>query len=330
MKRRQVVCALPAFCLAGATGPLLAQPVRREGPARVAILDDAQESLRAAFWARFRKRLAEFGYTQGKDLVIDARYANGDLGRLDALATEIVATKPDVLVVVTTTVALAAKKVTSQVPIIALGPADPVKSGLVASLSRPGGNLTGASNNQAEIAGKWLELMREIVPGVQSFAYLTDTGNPGEMLVFHELEACARPFGIEAIVHDGVTAANVDKAFAAIAARRTHALIVATTASLLAQRQQIIDAAARARIAAIYARPEYAAAGGLVAYGADTGLLADRAADYVNRILRGTRPADLPFEMASAYRLVLNMRTAHALAIAIPQSIRVRADEIVE
>jgi putative ABC transport system substrate-binding protein len=150
------------------------------------------------------------------------------------------------------------------------------------------------------------------------------------MLVFRELETRAKPLGIASSVHDGVTSANLDKAFAAIVTQKSSALIVATTSSLLAQRQQIIDGAARLRLPAIYARPDFATAGGLVAYGTETGLLFERAADYVNRILRGAKPADLPFEMAATFRLVVNLRTARALGIAIPASIRVRADETIE
>lgn len=330
MKRRDVARALLALGLGAASPRPVAQPVRRDGPVRVAILDDAADSVRGALWTRFRRQLADLGYPEGKGIVYDARYADGDLARLDGLAAAIVATRPDAIVAVTTTGALAAKRATAQIPIVAIGPADPVKSGLVASLARPGGNLTGVSPNQAVIAGKWIDLLREIAPAAKSFAYLTDTGNPGETLVYDELRSLARPLGLAPSVHDGATAAGVDRAFAAIAAQRTHALIVATTTSLLAHRRQIVDGAARARIPAIYARPEYAHAGGLVAYGTDTGLVFERAADYVDRILRGAKPADLPFEMASRFTLVVNAGTAKALGIAIPNAVRVRADEVIE
>lgn len=160
--------------------------------------------------------------------------------------------RPDVIVAVTTTAALAAKRATSEVPIVALGPADPVKSGRIASLARPGGNLTGVSPNQAEIAGKWLELLREILPRAKSLAYFTDTGNPGEMLVFRDLESRARALGMTAEALDGATAANGDK------------------------------------------------------------------------------PADLPFEMAASFKLVLDLRAARELGIAVPQAVRIRADEVIE
>ena len=329
MKRRKALAALAA------TAPLLAQlayaqAVRRDGPARIATLDDAPAAIRASFWTTFRKRLAELGYVEGTNLVMESRFANGDLAKLDALAAELVALKPDVLAVVTTTVAIAAKKATSRIPIVAMGPADPVKSRLVASLGRPGGNLTGVSPNQAEIAGKWVDLLRELVPSAKSFAYLTDPANPGEMLVFDAVEARARTLGMSARALDGVTAAAVEHAFATIAQRRVDALVVATTASLLGQRQTIIEGAARARLPAIYARREYADAGGLLSYGTDGAAMPTRGAEYVDRILRGAKPAELPFEMAATFRLVLNLRAARALGLDIPQSVRVRADEVIE
>ena len=329
MKRRDAILALVALGLGAASFRMAAQP-RRQGPARVAILDDAPEAARQQLWAAFRNRLRELGYVEGRDVLIDARFAGGNPDRLPLLAAEVAAGKPDVLVVVTTTVAVAVKKETSTIPIVALGPADPVKSGLVVSLARPGGNLTGLAPNQGEIVGKWLELLRALRPNAKTLVYLTDTANPGEMLVYRDLEQQARSLGLESQAMDGINAANVDQAFAWMQTRRTDALVVATTAALLAQRRQIVDGAARLRIPAIYARQEYPEAGGLISYGTDSLALFARAADYVNRILRGTPPSELPFEMASTFRLVLNKRTSRALGLVIPQAVRIRADEIIE
>jgi putative ABC transport system substrate-binding protein len=329
MQRRGVVLALVALGVAGASLRLAAQS-KRPGPVRIAILDDASEASRQQLWAAFRKRLGELGYVEGRDVSIEARFAGGNPDRVALLAAELVAGMPDVLVVVTTTAAVAAKKATSTIPIVALGPADPVKSGLVMSLARPGGNLTGLAPNQAEIVGKWLDLLHALRPEAKALLYLTDTGNPGEMLVYRDLETRARALGIESRVMDGVSAANVEKAFASMQRRRTDALVVATTAALLPQRRQIVDGAARLRIPAIYARQEYAEAGGLISYGADSHVLFARAADYVSRILRGTPPAELPFEMASTFRLVVNLRTSRELGLAIPRDVRIRADEVIE
>lgn len=329
MKRRDAISALVAPGLTAPSFRVAAQSKRRD-PARVAILDDALEATRQQLWAAFRHRLRELGYVEGRDMLIEARFAGGNPDRLSLLAAELVAGKPDVLVVVTTTVAIAAKKETSTIPIVAVGPADPVKSGLVVSLARPGGNLMGLSPNQAEIVGKWLELLRALRPKAKTLVYLTDTANPGEMLVYRDLEQLARSLGLESQVLDGINAANVNQAFSSMEARRTDALVVATTASLLTQRQQIVDGAARLRIPAIYARQEYPEAGGLISYGTDSQALFARAADYVNRILRGTPPSELPFEMASTFRLVLNLRSSRALGLMIPRAVRIRADEVIE
>jgi putative ABC transport system substrate-binding protein len=329
MKRRSAIHAFVAVGLVAASVRAAAQP-RRSDPVRIVILDDAAEATRQQLWAAFRSRLRELGYIEGRNVLIEARFAEGNPDRLSQLAAELVARKPDVLVVVTTTVATAVKKETSTIPIVALGPADPVKSGLIASLARPGGNLTGLSPNQGEIVGKWLELLRALRPNAKTLAYLTDTANPGELLVYHDLEQRARSLGLESQVMDGINAEAVSQAFASMQARRTDALVVATTASLLTQRRQIVDGAARLRIPAIYARQEYPEAGGLVSYGSDSHALFARAADYVNRILRGTPPSELPFEMASTYRLVLNLRTSRALGLTIPQAVRIRADEVIE
>jgi putative tryptophan/tyrosine transport system substrate-binding protein len=329
MKRRDAIPALVALGLAAASFRTAAQP-KRPDPARVAILDEATEATRQQLWAAFRNRLRELGYVEGRDVLIEARFAGGNPDRLPLLAAELVAGKPDVLVVVTTTVALAVKKETSTIPIVALGPADPVKSGLVASLARPGGNLTGLSPSQGEIVDKWLELLRALRPNAKTLVYLTDTANPGEMLVYRDLEQRARSLGLESQVMDGINATNVDQAFASMQTRRTDALVVATTASLLPQRRQIVEGAARLRIPAIYARQEYPEAGGLISYGSDSQEIFARAADYVNRILRGAPPSELPFEMASTFRLVLNLRTSRALGLVIPQAVRIRADEVIE
>ena len=330
MRRRKALLWLAALGLGPAAPHASAQPGTRDGPARVAILDDANEATRERLWAALRGGLRQLGYVEGRNVVFAARFAGGDAGRLAALAAETVASRPDVIVTVTTTAAIAARKATSTIPIVALGPADPVKSGLVVSLARPGGNLTGLSPNQGEIAGKWLELLRALVPGARTLVYLTDTGNPGEMLVYRDLEQKARAMGITSRVADGTTAPNVDRAFASMHPVRPDGLVVATTAALLTQKRAIVDGAKRLRLPAIYARQEYPEAGGLVSYGADSLALFARAADYVDRILRGTSPSELPFEMASTFRMVLNPAAARDIGLAVPKEIRIRADEVIE
>jgi putative ABC transport system substrate-binding protein len=329
MKRRDSLAALVLLAICAHPVSVLPQTRSREASAKVAILDDAPEATRAELWLRFKRRLAELGYVEGRNLTIGQRFADGDVGRLPALAAELVAWKPDVLVAVTTPAAFAAKNATTDIPIVALGPADPVKSGLVASLSRPGGNLTGVSQNQAQITGKWAQLAREIMPRTKTLAYLTDTANAGEMLVFRSLEEQARSIGVQAVAFDGLGTARVEQAFAAIERERIEVLVVAVTSSLLPQRQQIIDSAARLRIPAIYARREYPDTGGLLSYGADIRDNFRRGAEYAQRILDGAKPSDLPFEMASTFLLVVNLKTAKALGVNIPSSVIARADDVI-
>lgn len=330
MTRPEAIFALVALGLGLSSLDGLAQERRRDRPARIAILDDAPEAVRARYWMVFRKRLTELGYTEGKDLLVETRSAGGDLDRLPSLAAELTALNPDVIIAVTTTAALAAKRATSRIPIVALGPADPVKSGLIASLAHPGGNVTGVSPNQAEIVGKWLELLGDIAPRAKSLVYLTDRGNPGEMLVFREVEQRAQRLGVKVRALNGVSRSTVEQAFADIERTRVNGLIVATTSSVLAQRRQIVDAAARLRLPAIYARQEYAEVGGLLSYAANLEAVFRRGAEHVDRILQGAQPAELPFEMSSTFRLILNMKTARALGVRIPQTLLVRADEIIE
>ena len=329
MKRRNALAVLALLAIGVCLVSVGPETWARTTPAKVAILDDAPEATRADLWLRFKRRLAELGYVEGKNLTILQRFADNDAGRLPALAAELVAWRPDVIVTVTTTAALAAKKATTTIPVVALGPADPVKSGLVASLSRPGGNVTGVSQNQAQIAGKWAQLAREIVPRAKTLAYLTDTANAGEMLVFQALEEQARSIGVKAVAFDGLERSRVAQSFAVIERDRIDVLVVAITSGLLPQRQQIVDSAARLRIPAIYARREYPEAGGLLSYGTDIGDNFRRGAEYAQRILDGAKPSDLPFEMASTFQMVVNPKAAKDLGLTIPSSVMARADDVI-
>jgi ABC transporter substrate binding protein len=212
--RRKLLVALGAGALAT---PFCAFAQLRDRPARIATLSDANEDSSAPLWAMFRKRLHELGYVEGTSYVIESRWANGDSERLPALAAELAALKPGVIVADGTPSALAAKQATVSIPIVAIRIADPVKAGLAASLARPGGNLTGTTIVTTNIAGKWLELLREVAPGVRSLAFLNDTSNAGAMLTFRELQEQARPLGVKVQALDGRNRSNVEQAFSAIA-----------------------------------------------------------------------------------------------------------------
>ena len=328
MKRRDAILALAAFGAAAWPSLAVAQPAKT--PRRIATLDDTHENSRTRDWAAFRERLQELGYTEAKGYVIEGRWAKVQPDRLPVLAAELVALNPDVIVTVSTPAALAAMRATARIPIVSVGATDPVKMGLIKSFARPEGNLTGIMMVQTDILGKYLELLREIAPKARSFALLTNIGNPASMLAFRELQQLAKPLGVAVRALDGSSRDNVERAFESMARERMDALIVGASGTLANQRQQIVEAAARLRIPALYARREFVEAGGLMSYGADYNALFARAADYVHRILQGAKPANLPVEQVSNIMMVLNLKTARALGIKIPDSIRLRADEVIE
>ena len=328
MKRRDTLLALLALGAAGGASVTLAQPAKPLR--RIATLDDTHESSRARDWAAFRKRLQDLGYTEEKGYLIEGRWAKVQPDRLPALAAELVALNPDVIVTASTPAALAAMRATARIPIVSVGATDPVKVGLVKSFSRPEGNLTGIMTVNLNIQGKWLELLREIAPKAKTIALLTNIGNPASMVGLRELQELAKPLGVAVKALDGSNPSNVERAFESITRERMDALIVGASGTLTNQRQQIVEAAARLRIPALYARREFAEAGGLMSYGADYNALFTRAADYVHRILQGAKPSELPFEQASVFRLVVNAKAVQALGLKIPESVRVRVDEVIQ
>lgn len=328
MKRRDAILTLLALGAAARSSIAIAQPARP--PRRIAILDNSHESSRARDWAAFRKRLQALGYTESKGFVIEARWGNAQAERLPALATELVALNPDVIVAASTDAALAAKRATSRIPIVSIGATDPIKVGLIKSFARPEGNLTGIMIVGPDIAGKWLELLREIVPNARSFALLAGISSPASTVLLRELQNLARPLNATVQGFDGSSRSKVERAFDTMARERVDALIVGAGGVLVNQRQQIVEAAARLRIPALYARREFAEAGGLMSYGADYDALFLRATDYVHRILQGAKPSELPFEQASVFRLVVNAKAVQALGLKIPESVRVRVDEVIQ
>ena len=327
MKRRDTILALLA--LGAAAGPSVGLAQTAKAPRRIATLDDAHESSRTRGWAAFRKRLQELGYVEGAGYVIEARYAKVEAARLPGLAVELVALKPEVIVVPSTVAALAAKQATSTIPIIYAGANDPISTGLITSYARPEGNLTGFTIVQGDVSGKWLELLREISPKSKALALLTYTDNPGATQIYRSLQERAKALGMTLQALDGSNRGNVERAFDSMARGRVDGLMVSASATLINQRQQIVESAARLRIPAVYARRDYVDAGGLMSYGADYDALLPRAADYVHRILQGAKPAELPFEQASVFRLVVNAKALNALGLKIPESVRVRVDEVI-
>ena len=281
----------------------------------------------------FRQGLRDLGYVEGRNVVIEYRDAEGKFERLPALAAELVALKVDVIVAGGTPAALAAKQATGTLPIVFAGPGDPVTSGLVTSLARPGGNVTGLSSFAPELVGKCLEQLKRAVPGVGRVAALWQPGGLGERAdkdVLKEAEAAARALGVRLQFVGARGAADLDRAFSEMTKARASALTVLPGSMFVNERRRLVDLAAKNRLPAVYPWREGVADGGLMSYGPDLADLFRRAATYVDKILKGAKSADLPVEQPTKFELVINLKTAKALSLKIPQSLLLRADQIIE
>lgn len=276
-----------------------------------------------------RQGLRELGYAEGQNLVIECRAAPGQLERLPDLAAELVRLNVDVLVTEGTQSTLAAKQATKAIPIVMVYAADPVASGLVGSLARPGGNVTGLSVNLTEIVWKNLEIPKELAPRISRVALLTDSTNPGHTLVAEQLDAAARVMGVRLQRIDVQTPAALDGAFAAALKQRAQALIVQPLFIGAPDVRRIAEFAVKNRLPTNTFHTPYLEAGLLMLYGANIPEQYRRAGSYVDKILRGAKPADLPVEQPTKYDLVINQRTARALRLKIPAPLLQRADEII-
>jgi len=326
MRRRRTLGAMLALLGAPLAG--VAQPSR--GTLRIAILDAASEDTQRHHWRAFLKRLAELGYTEGRNLTVEQRFAKGATERLPALAAEVVALTPGIIVANGTPAARAAKQASATIPIVFLGVADPVRDGIAASLARPGGNLTGLSIISSELGLKWIELLREIAPGAKRFAFLGDTSNIAGTRNFDQLREQLRALGVTIQIFDAHRRDELGRSFDAIARERYEGFYLGNSATILANRDRILQFAAQQKLPAVYPRREYVDAGGLLFYGADLSVSYLRAAEYVLRIAQGAKPAELPIERPDVVRMVVNLKAARAQGIGIPKSILVRADEVIE
>ncbi len=282
----------------------------------------------------FLRGLRDLGYVEGHNLVIEYRDAEGKFERLPALAAELVALKVDVIVTGGgTPTALAARQATRTLPIVFASAPDPVTDGLVKSLARPGGNLTGSSNIIPELVGKCLEQLKQVAPGVTRIAVLWQPGAVGERTeqeMLKSAEVAGRTLGVRLQFLEVRGPADLDQAFAEIARRRAGALTVLGSAMFFSERRRLVDLVARNRLPAVYPQREFVEAGGLMSYGPDLADLFRHAATYVDKILKGAKPGDLPVEQPTKFELVINLKTAKALGLTIPQSLLRRSDQIVE
>jgi putative ABC transport system substrate-binding protein len=282
----------------------------------------------------FRQGLRDLGYVEGRNVVIEYRDAEGKPERLPALAAELVALKVDVIVAAEgTPPALAATQATRTLPIVFTTVGDPVTSGLVTSLARPGGNVTGLSLLFPELVGKGLEHLKQAVPGVSRVAVLLQPGAVPERTykdILKEAEAAARTLGVRLQVVEARGPADIDRAFSDMARARAGALTVLSTPMFASERRRLVDLAAKNRLPTVFSFRVYVDAGGLMSYGPNTTDLFRRAATYVDKILKGAKPADLPVEQPTKFELVINLKTAKALGLTIPPSLLGRADEIIQ
>ncbi|MEO7726933.1 MAG: ABC transporter substrate-binding protein [Burkholderiales bacterium] len=298
---------------------------------RIGILGaGSRESTRYQF-AAFESGLRELGYVNGQNVTFEYRFADGKFDRLPALATELIAHGPDVLLVQSTPAAVAAKRLTTDIPIVMVSIADPVGTGLVSNLARPGGNVTGITNITAELAGKRLEILKEILPRLSSIAVIINPDDPNARLQMKNAEDAARTLGVQ--LRPVLTLRKADDlpgVFAAAAKARAEGAIrmVDPLGGLL--RRKFTDLAATHRLPVIYPFREDAEAGGLISYGTNLPEQYNRAATYVDKILKGAKPGDLPVEQPTNFELVINRKTANALGLTIPQSLLVSAAKVIE
>ena len=299
---------------------------------RIGFLSLTSPSDRPPLLAAFRQRLRELGWVEGQNIVIEYRYAEGRVDRLPDLAAELVRLKVDLIVASAgTQTAMAAKNATETIPIVMIAVRDPVGTGLIASLAHPGGNVTGVSGSAGlEWVAKQLELLKETVPKIRRMAILSNPANAYHQLAIRELNVAARSLEVQLQLLEARGPNEFDGAFAAMAKERVGALLVLSDAIFSSHRTRLADLAARSRLPAAYGVREIVEAGGLMSYGPSFLDSYRRAATYVDRILKGAKPADLPVEQPSKYELVINLRTAKALGLTIPPSLLARADHIIE
>jgi putative ABC transport system substrate-binding protein len=326
MRRRDFVILLGG----AAAWPLRARAQQPAKIPRIGLLSPFSSSDTALWHQAFLQGLRELGRVEGKTVVIEYRYAEGRNDRLPELIAELIRLKVDVIVTAVTSDTLVAKSATREIPIVMAAAGDPVATGLVESLARPGGNITGLSQMNPELTGKRLELLKEIIPELSSVAVVSNPEDPVSVLGLHEIQLPARELGIA--VHSLLVRSpgDLDQALDQAVGTRVGALVIMPNPVFVTNLKRIADFATRNRLPSIFHLREFAQAGGLVSYGVDRSDLFRRAATYVDKILNGVKAADLPIEQPTRFELVINLKTANALGLTVPPSLLARADEVIE
>jgi len=326
MRKKVFALALSAMLFALC---LSAQAQQSKKIARIGFLSATSASSQSLRVEAFRQGLRELGYVEGKNIVIEWRFAEGKADRLRELVAELVRLKVDVIVTGGPPPTRATKQATSTIPIVMAFDDDPVGSGFAASLARPGGNITGLSTYFPEISGKQLELLREIVPKLSRAAVLGNASQPGHPQALREINLAADGFRVQVQYLQVRGTQDIDSAFRAASKERADGVLVLSTAVLFLERKQVADLAVKNRLPAIYGRPEYVENGGLMYYGPIYTDLFRRAATYVDKILKGTKPTDIPIEQPMKFDFIINLQAAKKIGLTIPPNVLVRADKVI-
>jgi putative ABC transport system substrate-binding protein len=326
MKKKNTILTLCAMLLALCVSAEAQQPTKI---ARIGYLSGTSYSANSARVDAFRQGLRELGYVEGKTIVVEWRYAEGKLDRLPALAAELVRLKVDVIVASAPPPTRSAKQATATIPIVMSYDDDPVGNGFVASLARPGRNITGLATLAPELSGKQLELLREIVPKLSRVAVIGNATRPGSPQALREVNLAGDAVGVQLQYLEIQAPKDIEIAFRAASQEHAEGVLVLTTPVLISRRKQVAELAVKDRLPTIYGRPEYVEDGGLLSYATSFTDLSRRAATYVDKILKGAKPAELPVEQPTKFELIINLKAAKQIGLTIPPSVLARADKII-
>jgi putative tryptophan/tyrosine transport system substrate-binding protein len=326
MQRREALAILAG----GAVTYPLATHAQQKAMPGIGYLGSTSPGAASSILAAFRQGLSETGYVEGQNLAIEYRWAEGSYDRMPALAADLVGRKVDVIVATSSPAALAAKNAISIIPIVFFSGGDPVADGLIPGLGRPGANLTGVSGLVTDLHSKRLELLADLIPQANVIALLVNLSNAGAERVVRAVQEAARAKGVQLPILTASTEAEIDAAFACLVQLHAGALVVGSEPFLNSRREQLVALASRHAVPAIYQFREFAVAGGLISYGPSLTAAFRLVGTYAGKILKGAKPADLPVEQPAKFELVINLKTAKALGLTIPQSLLARADEVIE
>jgi len=329
MQRREFITLLGGGAVAWPLAGRAQQPDRLRRIGFVTVNDESDPEAQLMV-AAFRKGLEEFGWTDGRNIRIDYRFGGGDATLMPKLAKELVELRPDMIVAATTTAATAVRQLTLSIPIVFVQVPDPVAAGFVTNLARPDGNITGFTNFEFSIGGRWLQVIKECAPGVSRVAVVFDPANPAWVAYMRTIETAAPSFNVHLTPAGVRDAAEIETNFTAFAREPNGALVVLPSPVNTQQRETIIAMAARHRLPAVYPYRYFVTNGGLMSYGVDLPDLYKQAASYVDRLLKGAKPADLPVQLPTKFEFIINLKTAKALGLTVPSSLLATADEVIE